>query len=292
MSACEIAAALGGTRREGRQWRCRCPLHGGQSLVLTDGRDGHVLLTCWGGCDRLAVLAELRRRGLLDGPAERGRLAPPQSQPREKGASRIAAARRVWDSARDARGSPVERYLRSRGIDIPPPPSLRWAPACHHPSGIYFPAMVAAIVDAADCLIGVHRTFLRADGSSKAAIEPVRAMLGRTAGGAVRLAPAYEALMIGEGLETCLAAMTATGLPGWSAISAGGIEALTLPELVKAVIILADHDPNARGERAARAAARRWLAEGRQIQIALPPEPGTDFNDVLLAGEEARCDTA
>src|SRR5215471_11796491 len=63
--AARIAAALGG-RRDGRGWRCRCPLHGGFSLVLRDGDAGRVLATCWGGCDRLDVLAELRRCGLLD----------------------------------------------------------------------------------------------------------------------------------------------------------------------------------------------------------------------------------
>ena len=36
MSAAMIAAALGDPRREGRAWRCRCPLHGGHSLVLRD----------------------------------------------------------------------------------------------------------------------------------------------------------------------------------------------------------------------------------------------------------------
>jgi hypothetical protein len=79
MNAASIAAALGGARREGRSWRCRCPLHGGRSLVLRDGYDGCVLVTCWGGCDRLDVLAELRQRGLLGGRAEyRPRIAAPR----------------------------------------------------------------------------------------------------------------------------------------------------------------------------------------------------------------------
>jgi hypothetical protein len=65
MNAADIAAALGSIHREGRAWRCRCPLHGGRSLVLRDGDQGQLLVTCWGGCDRLAVLTELRSRGLL-----------------------------------------------------------------------------------------------------------------------------------------------------------------------------------------------------------------------------------
>jgi putative DNA primase/helicase len=67
MNAADIARALGDARREGRTWRCRCPLHGGRSLTLRNGDGGCVLVTCWGGCNRLDVLAELRRRGLLDG---------------------------------------------------------------------------------------------------------------------------------------------------------------------------------------------------------------------------------
>ena len=53
MSAADIAHALGDARREGRGWRCRCPLHQGRSLTLRDGDGGRVLVTCWGGCDRL-----------------------------------------------------------------------------------------------------------------------------------------------------------------------------------------------------------------------------------------------
>ena len=67
MNAAQIAHALGDARREGRGWRCRCPLHQGRSLTLRDSDGGCVLVTCWGGCDRLDVLAELRQRGLLTG---------------------------------------------------------------------------------------------------------------------------------------------------------------------------------------------------------------------------------
>jgi len=53
VTAAKIAAALGDARREGRAWRCRCPLHGGRSLVLRDGIGGRLLVTCWGRCNRL-----------------------------------------------------------------------------------------------------------------------------------------------------------------------------------------------------------------------------------------------
>ena len=65
---------------------------------------------------------------------------------------------------------------------------------------------------------------------------------------------------------------------------------LILPPLPLAatVVILADHDANGAGEHAARAAAARWLAEGRRVRIALPPEPGTDFADLLLGSSASR----
>jgi putative DNA primase/helicase len=57
---------------------------------------------------------------------------------------------------------------------------------------------------------------------------------------------------------------------------------------VRHVIILADNDPNGAGERAARKAAARWLAEGRRVRIAMPPEPGSDMADVLAGRAYAR----
>jgi putative DNA primase/helicase len=77
--------------------------------------------------------------------------------------------------------------------------------------------------------------------------------------------------------------MIASGWPGWAAISATGIERLILPPspVASQVLIGADHDESSTGERAARAAAARWVAEGRRVRIALPPDVGSDWSDVL-----------
>ena len=78
-----------------------------------------------------------------------------------------------------------------------------------------------------------------------------------------------------ESIETGLAYGT-TGTPT-GGLSAGGIRQLLLPDEVQHIIIAADPDPV--GIMAARAAARRWLAEGRRVSIARPPV-GLDFNDM------------
>jgi hypothetical protein len=124
---------------------------------------------------------------------------------------------------------------------------------------------------------GVHRTYLDAD-EGKARVKPVKAMLGPCAGGAVRLAAPGDALMVGEGIETCLSAMQAAGLPAWAALSTSGLRSLVLPNTTRDVIVLADAD--AAGEMTARACALRWSEEGRRVRIARPPE-GFDFNDLL-----------
>jgi hypothetical protein len=143
--------------------------------------------------------------------------------------------------------------------------------------------MVARIDSIDGELIGVHRTWLFRD-ERGIWRRYRRAMLGRAAGGAVRLAEPEKTLLVGEGIETCLAGMQATAIPAWSALSTSGLIALALPASVRNVVILADHDANGAGERAARAAGARWLAEGRRVRIVLPPDPGTDFNDVLARG--------
>jgi putative DNA primase/helicase len=147
--------------------------------------------------------------------------------------------------------------------------------------------MVVRVDGPAGEFLGLHRTYLRQDAAGQW-YRRERASLGAIGGGAVRLAPAAEALLIGEGIETCLAAMQATGLPAWAALSTSGLVALRLPAIVRTVTILADNDPNGAGERAARAAAQRWLGEGRRVRIAMPPEPGTDMADVLSGRAYAR----
>jgi putative DNA primase/helicase len=89
--------------------------------------------------------------------------------------------------------------------------------------------MVAVVARGSDDTpLAIHRTFLARDGDCKAPIEGQKMMLGPCRGGAVRLAPATDALMVGEGIETCLAAMQAIGNPTWAALSISGLRALDL----------------------------------------------------------------
>lgn len=236
------------------------------------------------------VLAELRRSGLFRGPPENYQLPPMGRNDRSDEAALTARALAVWREARPAAGTIVKTYLANRGLALPPPQSLRFHPRCPHPSGANLPAMIGLVEHVDHGPTAIHRTFISAGGSGKAAIEPNKASLGPVAGGAVRLAQARAGqwLLVAEGLETTLSVMHACALPGWAALSAGGIKSLVLPPSVNMVVICADNDANGVGQRAANAAAERFLAEGRRVRIALPPISGLDFND-LLWGSASVC---
>jgi hypothetical protein len=84
--------------------------------------------------------------------------------------------------------------------------------------------MVAFVTRGTDAEpIAIHRTFLAPDGSGKAPVDPTKMMLGPCRGGVVRLGESDGLLMVGEGIETCLAAMQATGNPAWAALSTSGL---------------------------------------------------------------------
>jgi len=192
----------------------------------------------------------------------------------------MEAALALWRGAQSAKGAPVGTYLRSRGLTIPIPPSIRFHIGLKHPSGGVWPAMLAIVIRGADGKpVGIHRTFLARDGSAKAPVEPAKMMLGPCRGGAVRLGPAGDALMGGEGIETCPAAMQASGRPAWAALSTSGLRALDPPREGRDVIVLAAGDD----PRAAAGPGCAWRRErgGRRVRIAHPPQ-GMDFNDLLL----------
>ena len=268
-------------------------------LVLRDGESDRVLATCWGGCDRLDVLAELRRRGLLDGCAD---YAPHIiSASRADDASRIARALGIWHEARDGADTIARRYLANRSIVLDPwPPSLRFHPRCPRPrndAGNFvapLPAMLGLVEHVERGPVAVHATYLKANGDYKADVEKPKAMFGAIAGGAVRFGAPREGqwLAVAEGIETSLSVAVACSMPAWAALSASGIKNLVLPPEATHVVICADHDASGTGERAARDAAARWLAEGRHVRVAMPPEPGADFNDVITGRAAAKINEA
>ena len=173
-------------------------------------------------------------------------------------------------------------YLPRRGLaSLIGSPVLRYRSGTSHPAGGgTYSAMIALVTDAAGNPLAVHRTYLAPD-VRKADVDPVRASLGPSWGGAIRLSPHDPdmPLIIGEGIETAASAGVLFGWPAWSAVSCGNMgKGLVLPREVRRVCIAADPDESDR--KAALDARFRWMAEGRDVTIATPTGDG-DFNDVL-----------
>jgi putative DNA primase/helicase len=95
MNAAELAGKLGNARREGRDWRCRCPAHDDHdpSLAITE-RDGKLLVVCRAGCEQEAVIASLRQRDLWPKPVnERSQIVATYAYRDEHGALRYQVVR-------------------------------------------------------------------------------------------------------------------------------------------------------------------------------------------------------
>ena len=282
----ELTTALGG-RWHGRYGVAPCPCcqpecrKGQNALTLADGRDGRLLLHCKKtGCTFRDILAAA---GIAPGEyqaPDRATLAQRDHERQAEAQRKAEQAKRVWQEAQPIAGTPAEAYLRSRGIICELPRTLRFHPSCWHgATAKRHPALVATVQGAGAA--AVHRTYLRPDGTGKADIEPTKAMLGATAGGAVQLSVGPSRLAVGEGIESTLSLLCGL-LDGpataWAALSTSGLRGLRLPARVGRLTIACDGDTA--GRAAAHALAERAHALGWQVSI-LDPGNGADFNDIL-----------
>lgn len=245
-----------------------------------------------------------RARSAEEEAASRGREEARRAAEEEAALSKSERAFALLREAGPGPGSPAERHLRGRGLTLPLPPTLRFHPkAPHWPTGgaTRLPAMLAVVQGPGERpdgghVVGAHGTFLdpaSLDGERpvKTTMQPSKALLGAAPGMAVRLAHAGPELVVGEGIETVLSVMQATGLPGWAGISGPMMGNMWLPDRVRSVVIAGDADPVSTkpgpmfgkrpGEEYARRAAARFVGEGRRVRIAMPEGDKLDFNDLL-----------
>src|SRR5262249_14669056 len=143
---------------------------------------------------------------------------------REDARERKQRAVALWQEAMSPTGTPVGAYLKSRALKgMPGDHVIRFHPAC--PFGtLRVPTVLALITDAVSGEpIGIHRTAIADDGSSKRFGADSKRMLGIARRGAVRLHAASEHLGIAEGIETALSAAQMFGTAVWATLSKDGI---------------------------------------------------------------------
>lgn len=200
---------------------------------------------------------------------------------------KLAAAQRIWQQGVAPTGTLVEAYLAARGLRLPPDAPLRFHGRCPRGrEGERLPAMLALMTDPLTSEpVGLHRTYLRPDGSGKADGQ-AKMMLGGA--GIVRLQPddaVAEELGAAEGIETSLALMQiARWRPVWACVSAGGIARLPVIPGVQTLTIFPDNDDDGKDGPASRKAAvkarKRWLEAERRVVVWMPPKD-MDWHDAL-----------
>jgi hypothetical protein len=276
-----LLGRLEGVRRTGaNSWVARCPAHDDRNPSLSVSvKEGRVLIHCFAGCSPDAVLGavgltwkDLRAPDPWAWRSPVLRPSRPKPEPEAPAPEDLERWEALWEKAKP--GHPLlRRYLRARGLSLEPPPTLRVAFLKGEP------AMLAR-VEGEGGLLGLHLTILEPDGRGRRGKKLAKG--SRPKGGAIRLylPEAGQPLALAEGIETALAVREVTGWPVWATIAALFMKEVVLPHEVKEVVIAADHDRA--GIDAAHALARKLLREGREVRLAVPPEEGDDWLDVLV----------
>jgi hypothetical protein len=274
-----------------RLWNCRgCDKGGRDAISLAMHVSGAGFL------DAIAMLTGERRpsrteRYAAKKPSFHGLShAPAPAEPRRQAAVPDENALALWEAAHEANGTIVDRHLVGRSLD-PLDPSLsgrvlRFHPACpwrDRGEGplLHVPAMVALRRSIhSDEPLSVHRTRLTPEG-----LKLARQNLGPSLDTAIKLdadEDVTKGLVIGEGIETCLAARQRLGLrPVWALGSAGGIATFPVLPGIEELTILTEKCP--KNAKAVRACGERWVAAGRKV-ILVHPLVGKDINDAIRGG--------
>lgn len=221
----------------------------------------------------------------------------------EKEARKKSFAKKIFlDAQEKIIGTPVDAYLKGRGIDLSvlgrQPHAIRYHPACPVGNGSTCPAMICCRQKAEGTLIGVHITYLEeysGKWQKSKDVQPVKKMLGTGPGAFVPIArgssgkPLKEApdgsgVLLCEGIETALSLSVA--LPDervLAALSVTNLKNINLPPAITDVYLCIDVDESGSTARAYNRAAAVFKAQGRRVFCVRPDAGYNDFNDMARA---------
>ena len=270
-----------------------CPLCGGVDRFRFDDKDGSGSYYCNGCGAGVGIILLRKLHGwdygtacrevdniLGDEPITPG----PAAASTDSRTDRLAGIRRVIAEATDP--GIVNGYIAARGLSVEPAVLRGHRALAYHDGGRFvgrFPAMIAPVVGPDGALQSAHRTYLADLPKTKKIMPPVDTIRG----GAVRLFAVVDDMGVAEGIETAIACTELFEVPTWAAISAGGMESFEPPAGIKRIHVFGDNDRNFTGQKAAFTLAHRLVRDLKiEVAASVPPEPGTDWLDVLNEGTE------
>jgi Toprim domain len=211
----------------------------------------------------------------------------------DRDARTLILARQIAFALRPILGSPGETYLRdarkivTSAIEdvLERSDGVGWHPAVYfnEPGHALHGRKLGAIISVMTEMItaeptgAISRTYIhegRKLGKAKTLGSPT---------GIIRLsedADVLEGLHIAEGLETALDVMAEGFRPCWSTGSTALMAKFPVLAGIECLTVVADHDLNGAGLRAASEAADRWQTAGRETHVFQRETPG-DFNDAF-----------
>lgn len=210
-----------------------------------------------------------------------------------KQAARVALARSIWDASIPPEGTAAQVYAQSRGITMTLPASIRfvmtprWRDDETGECGPDHPAMVCALRDNSDDVVGVQCIFLQDGGRRKftrrkadGSMAKAKLTFGKLHGTTLRLGPLSENIVLCEGPEDGLT--LAQLLPGqsiWVSCGTAGMSRIRFPRQVQRLVLAGDN--NESGRKAVAAAHVIHAETGIQVQEVFPDAPYRDWNDQL-----------
>jgi hypothetical protein len=245
----ELVGMIGAARRVGNKYHLACPFCGPQCRTAYNRRRRTLAIFPHdNGSDGYSfVCMRCTAKGSAFPDRKNGKSTPPIKFIKLPEPDNARLARCLWDHAVPWHGTAAELYLRRRECLIDSP-NIRFLKG----NGRYHHTMIARFSSHNGSTRGVHMTRINLDGT-KVTIEPVKTMLGPSAGWPIIVAEGEGRLCIAEGIEDAATMALAVGGTAWAAGAAGRIaqclrRAKNFSEVVMAV------DENDAGERALREA--------------------------------------
>lgn len=139
------------------------------------------------------------------------------------------------------------------------------------------PAMLLGIRDPAGDLAGIEVTYLSPDGNRDTSLRLSRKTIGqRPASSAVRIDPAADEMLVGEGFFTTLSASERFQLPAWALMSINNLRIWRPPPGVKRVLVAGDN--GGPGQTSAHHLVHELRRSGLTAEAHFPPPQFDDWN--------------